>query len=271
MTTQASKPIVLAVGGHDPCGGAGIQADIETLAALGCHAMTLITALTSQNTCRVGRIIPQATQQLEMQFRLLLQEGPIAAIKIGMVGNASMADLLARLLGEYPEIPVVLDPVLASGSGSDLGDEDLPPALVKHLIPCCTLTTPNSVEARKLGGEQDLDLCAQRLVSLGSAAVLITGAHEADADVVNRLYGLGGVLKSWRWPRLEASYHGSGCTLASAVAAGMARGLSLTEAVSQAQAYTWDCLNQGFRSGRCQLTPNRLHRHSQDPEDSPWN
>jgi len=210
-SNKPCKPLVLAIGGHDPSGGAGIQADIETLAANGCHALTLVTALTTQNTCRVSRVISQSGQQLEMQFRLLLEESRIAAIKIGLVGSAPMADTLGRLLSGYPDVPIVLDPVLASGGGTDLVDDTLPQALIDHLLPCCTLITPNSQEARKLSGEQDLDACAHRLIGYGSATVLITGAHEPGAGVINRLYGLGGPLGSWEWPRLPHSYHGSGC------------------------------------------------------------
>ncbi len=259
MRTKTSKPLVLAIGGHDPSGGAGIQADIETIAANSCHALTLITALTTQNTCRVSRMLPLSGQQLEMQFRLLLEESRIAAIKIGLVGSVPMADTLGRLLSDYPEVPTVLDPVLTSGSGMDLADDNLPLALTEHLLPYCTLVTPNSQEARKLSGEQNLDACAHRLIGCGSSTVLITGGHEPETGVINRLYGLGGPLGTWEWPRLPHNYHGSGCTLASAITAGLAHELPLTQAVELAQDYTWNSLQRGFRSGHCQLTPDRFH------------
>ncbi len=259
MSSTPSKPIVLAIGGHDPSGGAGLQADIETLAAHDCHTLSLVTALTTQNTCRVSNISPQSSQQLEMQFRLLLDESEVQAIKIGMLGSSAIAQTLARLLAEHAKIPTVLDPVLASGSGSGLGDEDLPGTITQELLPHCTLITPNSQEARRLGGQQDLADCAQTLIGHGCASVLITGAHEPEDAVVNRLYGLGGLIGSWEWPRLEHSYHGSGCTLTSAIAANLAQGYNLKRSVAQAQAYTWNSLKQGYSSGRCQLTPNRLH------------
>jgi hydroxymethylpyrimidine/phosphomethylpyrimidine kinase len=260
MDTVSTPPLVLAVGGHDPSGGAGIQADIETLAANGCRALSVITALTTQNTCGVRRMLPQPAQQVVEQIRLLMEESGVSAIKIGLLGSAATAIALAELLNDYPDIPVILDPVLASGSGTALADGTLPLVLQETLFPCCTLATPNSDEARRLSGEQELDECAARLIHSGCASVLITGTHEAEEQVTNRLYSLGGLLQSWHWPRLSGSYHGSGCTLASAIAAGLARGRSLPEAAEQAQHYTWNTLENALSTGRCQYTPDRFYR-----------
>ncbi len=259
MDKTRTLPLVLAIGGHDPSGGAGIQADIESLAANGCRALSVVTALTTQNTCGVRRVLPQPAQQVLEQIRLLMEESGISAIKIGLLGNASTAIALAELLSSYPDIPVVLDPVLASGSGTAMAGGTLPLVLEETLFPCCTLATPNSDEARWLSGEQELDECAARLIHHGCASVLITGTHETDEQVTNRLYSLGGLLQSWDWPRLPDSYHGSGCTLASAIAAGLARGHNLPDAVEQAQQYTWDALANALSTGRCQYTPDRFH------------
>jgi hydroxymethylpyrimidine/phosphomethylpyrimidine kinase len=245
MDSPRNLPLVLAIGGHDPSGGAGIQADIETLAANGCRSLTVVTALTTQNTCAVRRVLPQPAGQVTEQVRLLLDESTVAAMKIGLIGSAGTALALAELLRQHPGIPVVLDPVLASGSGTDLADGTLPLVLEEALFPCCTLITPNSDEARRLSSEQDLDAAAAE-------------------QVTNRLYSLGGPVQSWDWPRLPGSYHGSGCTLASAIAAGLARGLALHDAVQRAQQYTWDALDKALSTGRCQFTPDRFHRFITD-------
>lgn len=260
MKSSSTIPLVLAIGGHDPSGGAGLQADIESIAGNGCRALSVVTALTTQTTCKVERILPQPPDGLLEQCRLLLDESRVGAIKIGMLGSQAMARAVAELLAEHPGIPVVLDPVLASGGGTDLANEDLQQAIIDTLCPHCTLLTPNSPEARRLGGRDTLEGCASRLIDACAAAVLVTGAHEADRQVINRLYGLTGLLREDAWPRLEGEFHGSGCTLAAAVAAGLARGLKLSEAVFQAQDYTWNTLRQALSTGRCQLTPNRLYR-----------
>jgi hydroxymethylpyrimidine/phosphomethylpyrimidine kinase len=259
MHPDPTLPLVLAIGGHDPSGGAGLQADIETLAAHGCRALTVVTALTTQSTCRVNQIQVQPPHQVDAQCRLLLEESRVGAIKIGLLGSAQVAAVAAALLADFPHIPVVLDPVLASGSGAPFADETLQRAIVDLLCPVCTLLTPNGPEARILTGEQHLDCCAAVLAAHGCSAALITGGHEADAQVINRLYDPTGLMDTYRWPRLRGSFHGSGCTLASAAAANLALGLRLTAAVERAQDYTWSCLSHGLATGRCQLMPNRFY------------
>ncbi len=256
-------PIVLSISGHDPSGGAGIQADIETATALGCRVATAITCLTVQDTRDVYRVEPVETGLLEQQIRVVMDDLPIAAIKIGLIGHAEgavrIAKLLQLLLQEHPEIPVVLDPVLAAGGGMEIGDEALVATIRDGLLPHTTLLTPNSLEARRLSGEEELDQCATKLLSMGCDSVLITGGHEAEEKLTNRLYSSGGEQQSWSWLRFEQSYHGSGCTLASAIAALLARGVPLTEAIAQAQEYTWQSISNGINPGHGQAVPNRLH------------
>jgi hydroxymethylpyrimidine/phosphomethylpyrimidine kinase len=136
-------------------------------------------------------------------------------------------------------------------------------ALRETLMPRCTIVTPNSVEARRLASASDLRECARRILAMGSRHVLITGTHEAGDAVVNTLYGAGGVLSEDRWPRLPESYHGSGCTLASAIAAAIANGRTIVEAVREAQAFTWKALAAGFKPGKGQFLPNRSFRSGQ--------
>ncbi|HET8584867.1 MAG TPA: PfkB family carbohydrate kinase, partial [Casimicrobiaceae bacterium] len=163
---------------------------------------------------------------------------------------------------DYPDVPLVLDPVLASGRGDELATEEMGHALRELLLPQTTILTPNSMEARRLADLDDDDAslfdCAAKLVEAGSEYVLVTGTHEATAQVVNTLYGKSGIVRSDTWPRLPHKYHGSGCTLASAIAAMLANGLELAEAVREAQDYTWHALEKAYRPGMGQHLPDRL-------------
>lgn len=257
---KTPKPIVLSVAGHDPSGGAGIQADIETLAALGCHAATAITCLTIQDSRNVHELIPQPAELITRQVETVLQDYPVGAIKIGLIGSAEAARAIGALLADHPDIPVVLDPVLAAGGGAELAGERLMEAMLELILPRTRLVTPNSQEARRLTGQTQLEACARDLLSLGCGAALITGTHETGSDVINVLYRQDRPPLAEHWSRLDDSYHGSGCTIASAIAAGLARGLSLEAAVSTAQRYTWESLAAGWRPGQGQLIPNRHYR-----------
>jgi hydroxymethylpyrimidine/phosphomethylpyrimidine kinase len=182
-----------------------------------------------------------------------------------MLGSVEAIAAIAEIVADYPDIPLVLDPVLSSGRGDELASEDMLAAMREMLVPQATLITPNSMEARRLvqdendeSDDPDLAECAQRLLDLGCEYVLITGTHENTPQVINVLYGREGFLRSHAWQRLPGSYHGSGCTLASAIAAAMAYGLDIDEAVKEAQEYTWQALKSGFRPGMGQYVPDRL-------------
>ncbi|MDH3318333.1 MAG: hydroxymethylpyrimidine/phosphomethylpyrimidine kinase [Betaproteobacteria bacterium] len=248
----AAPPNVLVIAASDPTGGAGLQADILTLASLGCHPLSVLTAFTVQNTHGVEALHSLPAAELTAQARCVLADAPALAIKIGVVGSAANAQAIAELLAAHPQVPVVLDPVLASARGDALGDEGTLQALRSLLLPRATVATPNSIEARALGG-------AEGLLALGCRYVLVTGTHEPGDEVVNTLYGAGGVVREDRWPRLPGSYHGSGCTLASAIAARLAHGDAVPEAVRRAQDYTWCALKRGYRPGTGQHVPDRLH------------
>ena len=253
-------PAVLAFAASDPTGGAGIQADLLTIASLGCHPLSVLTALTAQDTRGVEALIDVEPAWITRQARVLLDDIPVAAFKLGVLGSARNAEAVAAILAQHPRTPVVLDPVLASGRGDTLSDGQTLQALRSALLPLTTVLTPNSLEARRLAlaaSGAGLADCARALAGLGCKYVLVTGTHEPGAQVVNTLYGAGGVLREDRWTRLAGEYHGSGCTLASAVAAFLAKGLAVEDAVQQAQAYTWKTLEAGFQPGRGQHLPNR--------------
>ena len=251
-------PVVLCFSGHDPTGGAGLQADIETLSRLGCHACTVVTALTAQDTSNVRVVLPQKKSDFLQQARLVIADLPISAVKIGLLGSTDIALAVAALLAdELAGVPVVLDPVLAAGGGRAMASADLVEVIRSRLLPLASIATPNIPEARQLacGMESDGD-CAAELLRLGCQQVLLTGTHAASGAVVNRLYRRQGML-SWEWPRLPYEYHGSGCTLASALAAGLAKQLALEDACLQAQQFTLASLNSGFVLGKGQHLPNR--------------
>jgi len=259
MNTNETLPVVMTLSGNDPTGGAGIQADIETLASMGCHAAPVITTLTVQDTQDIKSYATIETDMLIQQARAVLEDMAIDAFKIGLLGSVEAVEAIHAILTDYPDIPVILDPVLISGGGSNLADDDIIEAMANLLFPLTTLITPNSTEARLLAPEADtLDACAQVLQELGCEYVLITGTHENSREVINRLYGDQKLLESYHWERLPDSYHGSGCTLASAIAGLLANGLDMQTAVNEGQEYTWESLRQGYRLGMGQLVPNRL-------------
>ena len=256
-------PIVLSFAGTDPTGGAGIQADLLTLSSMGCHALTVVTAITVQDTAGVEDVLPIDADWVSDQARVLLEDMPVAAFKIGLVGSVENCAAIAEVVSDYPDVPLILDPVLASGRGDEMATDDLIEAMRELLIPQTTIITPNSLEARRLADdgsdeERSLEDCAKRILEMGCEYVLITGTHENTPQVINTLYGQQGVIRSDSWQRLPGSYHGSGCTLASAIAATLANGLDIPEAVREAQEYTWQTLNAGFRPGMGQHIPDRF-------------
>ncbi len=262
-------PIVLSFAANDPSGGAGINADILTLASLGCHPLTVVTAITVQDTAGVEEVMSLDSEVVADQARAVLEDMPVHVFKIGLLGSVEMIAAIAEVISDYPDIPLVLDPVLASGRGDELASEDMISAMRELIIPQTTLLTPNSHEARRLSQDDDdesdadesiidLGMCADRLLYYGCEYVLITGTHENTAQVVNTLYGEAGVLRRDEWQRLEHSYHGSGCTLASAIAASMANGMSIDDSVYEAQEFTWQSLKAGFRPGMGQYLPDRM-------------
>jgi hydroxymethylpyrimidine/phosphomethylpyrimidine kinase len=244
-------PLVLTFAASDPTGGAGLQADLLTLAALGCHPLSVLTALTVQDTSGVEHLETLAAALVARQARRVLAQTEVAAFKVGVLGSADNVRAVAAIAREHAGVPLVLDPVLASGRGDPLASDAVLEAMVELLVPRSTVVTPNTLEAKRLGG-------AQGLLERGARYVLITGTHEASVEVINKLYDSSGLVREDRWQRLEGSYHGSGCTLASAIAAALAKGRAVPEAVREAQEFTWRALATAFHTGSGQALPNRF-------------
>jgi len=213
----------------------------------------------------VEDVLPLDSEWVADQARCVLEDMPVAVFKVGLLGSIENVAVIAEVVSDYPEIPLVLDPVFVSGRGDELATDEIVAALHELLLPQTTIITPNSIEARRLAlaenepqGEIALAECARRLIAAGCEYALITGTHENTPQVTNTLYNHDGMVRSDNWERLAGNYHGSGCTLASAIAATIASGLGISEAVRDAQEYTWRTLKAAFRPGMGQSIPDRL-------------
>lgn len=265
--TSSGRPCVLVFAGLDPSGGAGLIADAQSVAAQGAHALTVCTALTVQDNDRVYGVQPVDADMLLRQAQVLADKCVISAVKIGITGSAAnaraMAAFIQQLRARQPELPVVLDPVLASGHGDLLSRDDAVQSLAP-LLPLTTVLTPNGPEALALSGTTQPDaqaqVQAQVLQARGCRHVLITGGHGDGNDVVNRWYGpdaSAGPANTWRWPRLAGEFHGSGCTLAAAIAAQLALGLPTAVALENAQRYVYHALRDAYAIADGQRIPLR--------------
>ena len=246
-------PIALTIAGSDSGGGAGVQADLKTFQTRGVHGLSVITAITSQNTRGVSAVHAVPLTHIRSQLAVLFDDFPIAAVKIGMLGSAAITRLVAHEMAARKPTWLVVDPVMIATSGARLLDEDAVEALTEELIPLADLLTPNLPEAEALLGHPiktatQFDAAGEALLMLGAGAVLLKGGHAKGNEVVDRYYDARGVLEL-RHPRLPLEGHGTGCTLASAIAAELACGRSPRSAVRRAVAYVHRALQRGYRPG----------------------
>ena len=250
---------VLSIAGSDSGGGAGIQADLKTFAALGCYGMTAITALTAQNTCGVQAVDAVSAAMLRAQIDAVLQDLGAHAVKIGMLANAEQVDVVAQALAHHGAPHVVLDPVMAATSGTPLSSQAASARLVSALLPQVALVTPNLDEASWLVGRpvrllSDMGPAAQALLALGAQGVLLKGGHLPGEAVSDLLATADGGLHWMHAPRIaSANTHGTGCTLSSAIAAHLALGAALPQAVDLARQYVRATLQAGasVHTGAC--------------------
>lgn len=250
-------PIVLCLSGHDPSGGAGIHADIESVGAQGAHALSIITALTVQDSRNVLQVQAVPAEFLDEQIRLLEQDCDIASVKIGLLGDTSQIEVIGAMLRRL-RVPVVLDPVLRAGGGTELADDALRAALLGQLLPQLSLITPNAAEARRLVPQAaTLPECAAALLAHGCPNVLITGGDEAGASVINTWFVADAAAQRYEWPRLPETFHGAGCTLASAITARLALGDSMHLAIERGQRWTQTTLARAIAVGRGRRIPLR--------------
>lgn len=242
---------VLTIAGSDSGGGAGIQADLKTFAALGCYGTSAITAITAQNTRGITdvHIIPPA--MIQSQIRAVMDDIQPLAVKIGMLPDEATVQVVADTLKSYKQTPVILDPVIRSSSGKQLASNKALHAMKELLLPVVTLLTPNLYETTLLSGKEisdlnDMQIAAEALLDSGSRAVLVKGGHLDGAELYNIYADQGGERKTFAYPFIATSNtHGTGCTLASAIAAYMARGQSLIEAIGSAGQYVNIAIKEG--------------------------
>ncbi len=259
------KGRVLIVAGSDSGGGAGIQADIKTVSALCGFAMTAITALTAQNTCGVTGIVGIEPDFIRQQIRACLEDLGADAVKTGMLHSAAVIEAVATELAALgPQIPLVVDPVMVAQSGASLVQDEAVAAILGLLLPHAALITPNTPEATRLTGLEIADLkgqiaAAERLIELGARAVLVKGGHLGGDPLIDVLQTAEGRVEL-SVPRVDTQEtHGTGCTLASAIATGLAQGLTLEAAVRRGQAYLQRALQTAPGLGRGQGPVNHLH------------
>ena len=258
MHTQSRPPIVLVIGGNDPSGGAGLAADIQAVGALGGHPAPVVSAITVQDTVNAKSTAPVSPALIVEQARAIFADMPVAAIKLGLIATVEAAHSVAELLATHREQPLVVDPVLTAGGGMPFADDALVDAYLKLLAPLATIITPNTAESRRLAPQAaDGEARAATLLALGCRHVLIKGADEQTSDVHNTLFSHDGSARHFTWPRMPGSYHGSGCTLASAIATLLARGHVPLAAVEIAQRYTWEAIRHAWKLGNGQRIPNR--------------
>ena len=255
-TPMTRAPAVLCLSGHDPTGGAGIQADIEACLAQGVHAFTVVTAHTVQDTRNVRRVSAVPPLLIADQVEALAQDGRIAAIKVGLLGDAQQVPVLVDTI-RAARVPVVLDPVLRAGGGTNLVGSQLQVALRETLIPRVTILTPNAAELRRLVPNEAPDAAAAHLLAEGCGHVLVTGGDEDTAAVLNTWYAPGAPPRRFEWPRLPETFHGAGCTLASAIAARLALGDAVDVALETAQRWTQDALARAVAVGQGRRIPFR--------------
>jgi hydroxymethylpyrimidine/phosphomethylpyrimidine kinase len=253
VAPSKQPPIALTIAGSDSGGGAGIQADLKTFHAHGVHGLCVIAAITSQNTRSVTAVHPVPLAHIRSQLDAVFDDFPIAVVKTGMLGNAATVRLVARELRKRRPAWVVVDPVMIATSGSRLLDEDAVDALIHELIPLADVLTPNLPEAEALLGRslktsKQLADAGDALLALGARGVLLKGGHGRGHEVVDRYVDAKGALDI-RHARLAREGHGTGCTLASAIAAQLANGAAPRQAVRRAVAYVQRALKNGYRPG----------------------
>jgi hydroxymethylpyrimidine/phosphomethylpyrimidine kinase len=255
---------LLIIAGSDSSGGAGIQADIKTATALGAYAMTAITAVTVQNTRGVSAVHAIPPETVAAQIDAVLSDIGADAIKTGMLASAGIVEAVAAALTSYSAVPLVVDTVMIAKGGSALVDEAGVEAMKRRLIPRAAVITPNAPEAARLTGlavetADDQIRAGKRLVEMGARAVLVKGGHVAGDSVADVLVDASGV-QMFRTPRIaNPSTHGTGCTLATAIATGLAQKLSLLAAVERARAYVLEAIRTGLPFGHGIGPLNHLH------------
>jgi hydroxymethylpyrimidine/phosphomethylpyrimidine kinase len=271
---NAALPVVLTIAGFDPSGGAGVLADLKAFAANNCYGVAAITALTVQNTQGVRAVCPTEAPLLKESIQALFADGRVTAIKIGMLANRTVAETVHEVLESNPSLPSVLDPIYRSSSGSELLDASGFEFLRGLLLSRVTVVTPNMDEAAALTGLkvenlEGMKAAARKIIEMGARSVVVTGGH---LDKAIDIFCEGPNLQTFTGDRIKVeNLHGAGCTFSSAIAANLALGRQLEDAVVLAKAYVTEAIRKAYAVGPGRVPLNHLYRLQQNPrpaEDS---
>ncbi|WP_027383878.1 bifunctional hydroxymethylpyrimidine kinase/phosphomethylpyrimidine kinase [Epilithonimonas caeni] len=249
--TKYKYPSVLTIAGFDGSGGAGIQADIKTISALGCYATSVLTALPVQNTMGVRNIFPIPVEAVSEQIESILDDIFPDAIKIGMVHTPELVETIVKTLGKYKKVPIVFDPVMVATSGHRLIEEETIQTIIEKLFPISDIITPNMDEAAILANREvktlnDMKIAGEFIKKLGCKHILLKGGHQTTEIITSLLYNDKDDYQTFESVKLNTrNTHGSGCTLSSAIASFVARGKSMDEAVALAQNYVSEAILKG--------------------------
>ncbi|MDO9419383.1 MAG: hydroxymethylpyrimidine/phosphomethylpyrimidine kinase [Herminiimonas sp.] len=263
MQNQTS-PLILTFGPTDPVGAVGIQADLASFAAMGCHGLSVVTALFIGDTARIEDMQVIDPDWVSDQARVVLEDMPVAAFKVGAVGSIENVSAIAEIVSDYPDIPLIFDPFLSSLPDQGPDADDMLMATRELLIPQTTVLIISTVELVRMAetwrepSEEDLmAVDAMRLIEMGCEYVFVTGTPSDLTDVANTLFDEGGVIRHDNWQRISGSYNGAGGTLAATIAALLANGLDIPEAVFEAQEFTIASIANAQRLGMGKLVPDR--------------
>jgi hydroxymethylpyrimidine/phosphomethylpyrimidine kinase len=269
-------PHVLSIAGSDSGGGAGIQADLKTIAAFGCYGMTAITSVTSQNSLGVHWVEGLSTQSVDTQIHAVVADFGVQSVKVGMLGSQDMVQCVARAIEKYTLHNVVIDPVLVATSGATLGDKGTANAIAKNLFPLATLITPNLYEAsiflgREVKTLQHMKEAATDLLKMGPVAVLLKGGHLEQSDELTDILAFEEngqvILKEYQHQKIRTkNSHGTGCTLSAAIACGLGSGLLLTDAILVGIDYVQQALLHGSQLKIAQGAGPLWHAYEQYPQ-----
>ncbi len=272
MQNQIS-PLVLSFGSSDPLGAIGIQADLGSFAAMGCHGLTVITAILMGDTTQITDIDAIDAEILVEQARTILEDVPVAAFKLGTIGSVENVSAIAEIVSDYPEVPLIFDPFSSSIPDQGQDSEDIYLAASELIIPQTTLLVASSVEISRLAEtwrepstEDTLAADIQRLIESGCEYVLVTGTSTSNTEITNCLFDQSGIIRQDSWPRLSGSFLGAGSTLSAAITALIANGLDFPEAVLEAQEFTNAALAHAQRFGMGKLVPDRYF-WAREPEE----
>ncbi|RZI41673.1 hydroxymethylpyrimidine/phosphomethylpyrimidine kinase [Herbaspirillum sp. HC18] len=259
-----NSPLILTFGAADPIGAIGIQADLASFAAMGCHGLSVVTSILIADTARIEDVQVIDADWVADQARVVLEDMPVAAFKVGAVGSVENVTAIAEIVSDYPDIPLILDPFLSAMPDQGQDSEDMLVAIRELLIPQTTLLVASAVELSRLAEtwrepstDDTLPMDAMRVIDLGCEYLFVTGTPGDMQDVTNALFDESGMLRKDSWPRLPGSFTGAGSTLSATITAMLANGTDVPEAVFEAQEFTHASLANAQRLGMGKLTPDR--------------